>query len=100
MSFKALVIEDGPQRAHIRDLTRDDLPNSGDVLVRVDWSGINYKDALAVTGKGKIIRGDLPFVPGIDLAGTILESSNPEFPDGSSFVSTGWGVGEATWGGL
>lgn len=99
MAFRALVIEKGPERAHIRNLSRADLPVEGDVVVQVDWSGINYKDALAVTGEGKIIRGELPFVPGIDLAGTILESSNPEFPEGSSFVSTGWGVGEATWGG-
>lgn len=99
MSFRALVIQEGPQRAVIKQLEQDDLPRHGNVLVRVDWSSINYKDALAVTGKGKIIRSSLPFVPGIDLAGTIVASDDPEFPEGSSFLSTGWGVGEKTWGG-
>lgn len=99
MAFQALVVDNGPERASIRTLSRTDLPRHGDVLVRVDWSSINYKDALAVTGKGKIIRSELPFVPGIDLAGTIVESDNPAFPAGSPFLSTGWGVGEVTWGG-
>lgn len=99
MSFKALVVQDGPDRASVQDLDLSDLPAKGNVLVEVDWSSINYKDALAVTGKGKIIRGDLPFVPGIDLAGTVVESDDPAFPEGSSFLSTGWGVGEVTWGG-
>lgn len=99
MSFNALVVQNGPERAAIRPLVQSDLPRSGNVLVRVDWSSINYKDALAVTGKGKIIRADLPFVPGIDLAGTVVESDTPEFPVGSSILSTGWGVGEVTWGG-
>jgi len=97
--FNALVVQEGQPRAVIKELTRDQLPPVGNVLVRVDWSGINFKDALAVTGKGKIIRSALPFVPGIDLAGTVVESDNEEFPVGSQFLSTGWGVGEVTWGG-
>jgi len=99
MSFNALVVQDHKERAVLKSLDREDLPQHGNVLVRVDWSSINYKDALAVTGKGKIIRSPLPFVPGIDLAGTIVESDDPEFPPGASFLSTGWGVGENTWGG-
>ena len=99
MSFNALVVQDGTKRAVLKSLERRDLPRNGNVLVRVDWSSINYKDALAVTGKGKIIRSPLPFVPGIDLAGTVVESDDPQFPEGSSFLSTGWGVGEKTWGG-
>jgi len=99
MSFKALVVRDAPQRVSVESVRRDDLPEHGNVLVKVDWSSINFKDALAVTGKGKIIRSDLPFVPGIDLAGEIVESSDPAFPEGSAVLSTGWGVGEVTWGG-
>ena len=99
MAFQALVVDNGAERASIRTLERSDIPRHGDVLVQVDWSSINYKDALAVTGKGKIIRSELPFVPGIDMAGTIVESADPAFPAGSSFLSTGWGVGEVTWGG-
>ena len=99
MAFNALVVTDGPERASIQSLHRDDLPQHGNVLVRVDWSSINYKDAMAVTGEGKIIRSELPFVPGIDLAGTVVESADPAFQAGSAFLSTGWGVGEVTWGG-
>lgn len=99
MSFQALVVEDGSPRASVKNLSMEDLPRHGNVRVRVDWSSINFKDALAVTGKGRIIRSELPFVPGIDLAGTVMESDDPEFPVGSAFLSTGWGVGEATWGG-
>lgn len=99
MSFSALVVRDTPERASVESLELDDLPQHGNVLVEVDWSSINFKDALAVTGKGKIIRSDLPFVPGIDLAGRIVESDDPAFPPDSAFLSTGWGVGEVTWGG-
>ena len=99
MSFNALVVQDDPERVAIRPLGQQDLPRNGNVLVRVDWSSINYKDALAVTGKGKIIRSPLPFVPGIDMAGTVVESDDPAFPAGSAILSTGWGVGENTWGG-
>ncbi|MDA0873764.1 MAG: oxidoreductase [Bacteroidetes bacterium] len=99
MTFNALVVDHSEPRASIRTLERNDLPVHGNVLVRVDWSSINYKDAMAVTGQGKIIRSELPFVPGIDLAGTVVESDDPEFPPGSAFLSTGWGVGEVTWGG-
>ncbi len=99
MDFNALLVTDSPERASVSSISLEHLPSHGNVLVRVDWSSINFKDALAVTGKGKIIRSELPFVPGIDLAGTIVESDDPEFPVGSSFLSTGWGVGEVTWGG-
>jgi len=99
VSFEALVVQDGVQRARVRQLDLADLPRHGGVLVRVDWSSINYKDAMAVTGKGKIIRAPLPFVPGIDMAGTVVQSDHPEFPVGSPVLSTGWGVGERTWGG-
>ena len=64
----------------------------------MDYSSLNYKDGLAVTGKGKIVRR-FPLVPGIDLAGTVLESASPAYRPGDRVVLTGWGVGESHWGG-
>jgi acrylyl-CoA reductase (NADPH) len=98
-SFKALVVnqtEAGPQ-ATIQELQLDNLP-AGDVLVSVAYSSLNYKDGLAVTGKGKVIR-QYPMVPGIDLAGTVLESTSPDFSPGTKVIVTGWGLGERHWGG-
>ncbi|RLK46978.1 acrylyl-CoA reductase (NADPH) [Alkalispirillum mobile] len=100
-SFKALVLEQddaGKTLAEVRDLTVSDLPE-GDVTVRVSHSSINYKDGLAVTGKGKIVR-KFPMVPGIDFAGTVVESDSPDYQPGDAVVLTGWGVGERYWGGL
>ncbi|WP_337870043.1 MDR family oxidoreductase [Meiothermus sp.] len=98
-TFKALVVESGdPYTAHIRQARLDELP-PGEVLVRVAYSSLNYKDGLAITGAGKVIR-NFPMVPGIDLAGTVLESASPEYKPGDSVILTGWGVGERHWGGL
>ncbi len=98
-TFKALVLtQEGKKTvAAIQQLTLDDLPE-GDVLVAVEYSSLNYKDGLAVTGKGKIVR-QFPMVPGIDLAGTVLESSSPDYRAGDRVVLTGWSVGERYWGG-
>jgi len=84
--FDALVLRDddsaeGRVSARIDSLEPEDLPGDGEVLVRVQWSGINYKDALAVTGRGKIVRGSYPFVPGIDMAGTVLQSDDERFAE-------------------
>ena len=95
---QALFLDERGGLPQLHDLTDDDLPE-GEVLVAVSHSGLNYKDALAVTGQGKIIRGEFPFVPGIDLAGTVLESASPEFAEGDRVIGTGWGLGEARWGG-
>ena len=97
--FKALVLReaDGKTSAAVEQLSSADLPD-GEVLVRIKYSSINYKDAMAVTGTGKIIR-QFPMVPGIDLAGTVVESSSPQFNPGDAVVLTGWGVGERFWGG-
>lgn len=97
--FKALVLdqEDGTTVHTIRELNDTDLP-AGDVLVAVEYSSLNYKDGLAITGKGKIVR-NWPMVPGIDLAGTVLESEAPEYRPGDKVILTGWGVGEKYWGG-
>lgn len=98
-TFSALVLRehDKQTQASVEQLTPADLPE-GDVLLQVDYSSINYKDAMAVTGTGKIIR-KFPMVPGIDLAGTVLESSNSQFQPGDPVLLTGWSVGERYWGG-
>lgn len=97
---KALILEqhDGQIQGEIRDITPQQLPE-GNVVVDINWSSINYKDALAITGKGKIIR-DFPMVPGIDFAGTVHTSEDPRFHPGQSVLLTGFGVGETRWGGL
>ena len=84
--------------AEVRSLASDALPD-GDVRVRVAYSSLNYKDALAVTGEGKIIRGDFPFVPGIDLVGQVDASDAEAFAPGDWVIQTGWGLGEHRWGG-
>ncbi|AWH90041.1 acrylyl-CoA reductase (NADPH) [Limnobaculum parvum] len=98
--MKALVLEqqDGQTRASIKDVTSEQLPE-GNVTVDINWSSINYKDALAITGKGKIIR-NFPMVPGIDFAGIVHSSDDPRFFPGQNVILTGWGVGETHWGGL
>lgn len=98
-SFRALVLREQDKQTHatVEQLTRAELPE-GDVLLKVDYSSINYKDAMAVTGTGKIIR-KFPMVPGIDLAGTVLESLNEQFAPGTEVLLTGWSVGEHFWGG-
>jgi len=98
-SFRALVVEqhaDGVQ-AVFRELPVSALPQ-GDVLVSVAYSSLNYKDALAITNQGKIIRS-FPGVPGIDLAGTVVEAQSERFKAGDKVLLTGWGVGERHWGG-
>ncbi len=84
--------------AEIRELQHADLPE-GEVLLSVLYSSLNYKDGLAVTGTGKIIRGAYPFVPGIDLVGRVEESTDTAFKQGDLVVQTGGGLGETTWGG-
>jgi acrylyl-CoA reductase (NADPH) len=97
--IKALVLNqtDGNTTADIRQLETSDLP-AGEVLVNVAYSSLNYKDGLAVTGTGKIIR-NFPMVPGIDFAGTVAESTAERFQPGDQVILTGWGVGEQHWGG-
>jgi len=102
LKSKALVMrrdDDGSQTARIEELRVGDLPRQGDTLVRVHYSSVNYKDGLAVSGKGKIIRAELPFVPGIDLVGEVVHSSSGSFDPGARVIGTGWGIGENHWGG-
>ena len=98
-SFKAFVIEDadGKPKGDFKQLTLADLPDN-DVLVEVAYSTVNYKDGLAVSGKGRIAR-KLPMVAGIDLAGTVVESRSPEWKPGDKVVANGWGMSETQWGG-
>ncbi len=98
--FNALVLtqNDKQTQAEVRQLSVADLPE-GEVLVDVSYSSLNYKDGLAVTGLGKIIR-QFPMVPGIDFAGVVSESADPRYKAGDEVILTGWGVGENHWGGM
>lgn len=98
-AFKAFLLEmeNDERRAGIKTLDQSALPQ-GDVLIRVAYSSLNYKDGLAVTGQAKVVR-HYPMVPGIDLAGTVEESAAPAFKPGDKVVLTGWGIGESHWGG-
>ena len=100
MSFNALVLDqvNDELTADVRSLEVDDLPEA-DTVVEVLFSSINYKDALAVTGEGRIIRGGFPIVPGIDLVGRVRETTSDRFAAGDHVIGTGWGLGENVWGG-
>jgi acrylyl-CoA reductase (NADPH) len=89
--------EDGGTRAELREL--DDLagPAEGEVIVRIDYSTVNYKDALAITGQAPVVRS-WPMVPGIDGAGEVIASAHPDWQVGDRFILNGWGVGEAHQG--
>ncbi|WEX11151.1 MDR family oxidoreductase [Chelativorans sp. AA-79] len=98
-TFRALMIvdRDGAPTAEFRELTVADLPDH-DVLVEVAYSTLNYKDGLAVSGKGRIARR-LPLVAGIDVAGTVIESRSPDWKAGDHVIVNGWGLSETEWGG-
>jgi acrylyl-CoA reductase (NADPH) len=98
--FKAILLnkkEDGSTAAQLTQLDEAQLPEDGDVTVGIDYSTINYKDGLAITGKAPVVR-KWPMVPGIDGAGQVLESSHPEWKPGDAFILNGWGVGETHMG--
>jgi len=99
-TFTALILEQHENQvsAEVRSVPRDALP-AGDVLVRVAYSGLNYKDGLAIRGKNKVVRS-YPMVPGIDFVGTVEESASPAYAPGDAVILTGWGVGERHWGGM
>ncbi|MEO6093037.1 MAG: MDR family oxidoreductase [Novosphingobium sp.] len=98
--FSAILIEktDTGQNVALKELDDAQLPE-GDVTIDVAYSTINYKDGLAISGRGPVVRR-WPMVPGIDLVGTVSESSYPEFKPGDTVLLNGWGVGEVHWGGL
>jgi acrylyl-CoA reductase (NADPH) len=98
--FKAILVKKDDQgyRAELTELDEASLPE-GDVKIRVLYSTLNYKDGLAITGKGPVVR-NFPMVPGIDFAGEVVESSSSDFKAGDMVLLNGWGVGEGHWGGL
>jgi acrylyl-CoA reductase (NADPH) len=98
--FNIILIEkdDVGYRASLKSIEDTALPD-GDVLVRVQYSTLNYKDALAITGKSPVVR-KFPMVPGIDFVGTVEQSAHTEYKVGDKVILNGWGVGETHWGGL
>lgn len=98
-TFKALVVDkvDGKIVHEIKQLTVDDLPRE-DVLIKVDYSTVNYKEGLGFAGRSKIFR-QYPMVPGLDLSGTVVESESPDYKSGDQVILNGWSVGERYWGG-
>lgn len=97
-TFKAMVIEktEGGTKAALADFDEANLMD-GDVAVRVEYSTVNYKDGLAITGKAPVVRR-FPMIPGVDLVGTVEASSNPEFKPGDAVILNGWGLGETHLG--
>src|SRR6185312_905679 len=93
----AIVATENATPASLREVLESSLPE-GDVTVDVHWSSLNYKDGLAVTGKGRIVRS-FPMVCGIDLAGTVRSSDSPEWSAGDEVIVTGWGLSESHPGG-
>ncbi len=98
--FKGILIfkGDAGYRAEHENIDESVLPD-GDVQVQVEWSTLNYKDALAITGKSPVVRR-FPMIPGIDFSGTVTESSHPAWKAGDKVILNGWGVGETHCGGL
>jgi acrylyl-CoA reductase (NADPH) len=98
--FRAMMVdktEDGAVTQNVVEIGEDRLPDA-DVLVDVEYSTVNYKDGLCLTGKGGLVRA-FPHVPGIDYAGTVAESASDRWKPGDKVVLTGWRVGEVWWGG-
>ena len=98
--FKAILIDkqDGAQSVRVAELDEGQLPDAP-VTVRVEYSTINYKDGLAITGKSPVVR-KFPMVPGIDFSGVVESSSGDAWRTGDRVLLNGWGVGEGHWGGL
>jgi acrylyl-CoA reductase (NADPH) len=97
-TFKAVVIDkkNDQQAVAVRDFDEKDLMD-GDVLIAVEWSTVNYKDGLAITGKAPVVRR-FPMIAGVDLAGMVLESANPAWKPGDKVILNGWGLGETHLG--
>lgn len=98
--FNAIVLNknpDGTTDAQLTQLDDAQLPTDGNVTVRIDYSTINFKDGLAITGRAPVVR-KWPMVPGIDGSGTVLASTDPNWKVGDPFILNGWGVGETHWG--
>jgi acrylyl-CoA reductase (NADPH) len=98
--FKALVVDNagGSVIAAVQQLDESLLP-PGNVTLAVEYSTVNYKDGLVVTGAGGLVK-QYPHVPGIDMAGSVIKSDDPKYKPGDKVILTGWRVGEVRWGGL
>lgn len=99
--FKALIVsksDDTPFSASLQEIDHDFLSDDGEVLVKIAYSTVNYKDGLVLSGKGGLVR-DYPRIPGIDFSGTVEASSDPRYQAGDEVILTGWRVGEAWHGG-
>ncbi len=99
--MRAILIEKdatGEQQRRLTEVDEAQLPE-GDVTVQISHSTVNYKDALAITGRGAVARA-FPLVPGIDFAGVVQASRHPSFHAGDAVIGNGFGIGEKTWGGL
>ena len=98
--MRAILItkDDSGYKAQLETVDESQLPE-GDVRIAVDYSTMNYKDSLAISGASPVVR-NFPMVPGIDLAGTVTQSSSADFSVGDNVLLNGWGVGEVHWGGL
>ena len=97
--FRALILteQDGKIAAGFETRRIEELP-PGEVLVRVRWSTLNYKDGMILNGLGRLVRS-YPHIPGVDFSGTVEASSSPDWKKGDEVILTGWRVGEARWGG-
>ena len=97
--FKAILLEesDGKVSSKLTELEDSQLPE-GDVTVAVEYSTLNYKDGMVLNGLGRLVRS-YPHVPGVDFAGSVEESSHPDYKPGDKVILTGWRVGEQYWGG-
>ncbi len=99
MTISALVVrKDENTISQAIETIDESQPPEGDVTVDIDYSTINYKDGLCLTGQGGLVRS-YPHVPGIDFAGTVASSQHPRFKPGDKVILTGWRVGESRWGG-
>lgn len=98
-SFRGILLNKSEAgfSATLTDIDHAQLPADGDVEIAVEYSTVNYKDALALTDKGPVVRR-WPMVPGIDGAGTVIASNHPQWKAGDKVIHNGWGVGETHWG--
>lgn len=98
--IKAILLHQQEKQtvAELTELPLNELPDNG-VTIDVEYSSLNYKDGLAITGAGRVIT-QFPMVPGIDCAGTVSQSNDPRYHVGEKVILTGWGVGESHWGGM
>jgi len=96
MTIPAILIPARNQSAALTSVSESDLP-AGSVTVAVEWSSMNYKDALAITGTAPVVRS-FPMVPGIDLGGTVIDSTHADWKPGDAVIATGEGMGETRWG--